>query len=121
MVAAYNYAPLQATALRLIQRFGMAMTLNKQVSGAYSGGVATVTPTAQTVSGVKLAYTAQERAAAGTIEQDDFRVLMAASGVTNPPAAADQLVIGGNNYQVVHTQIVGPAGTDLVYDLQVRA
>src|SRR5579872_6698597 len=112
MAAPYNYASLQATALRLITRFGTAMTLNKQTPGAYSGGSATLTTVGQTVSGIKFAYTAQERAASGTIEQDDFRVLIAARGVTAPPAVADQLMIGSNAYQIVHTSTIGPAGTD---------
>ncbi len=118
---AYNYAPLQATALRLITAFGKAITLRRTgqtVPDANKPWEVSAGNTDYTVQGMRVEYTARE--IDGTVvRQGDRKYLVAASGLAITPQAGDQ-VLDTDTLTVVNAEILSPASTALIYTLQVR-
>ena len=117
----FNYTASAATAARLIQRFGSAVTMGRSVPGAYNpatGAPAAPTVTSQTVQAVVLDF--PQRYIDGTlIRAGDRRVLVSAVGTT-APLAGDTLTWNSQALVVVSVKELGPAGTAVLYTLQVR-
>ena len=118
---AYNYAPLQATALRLITNFGKAVTMRRTgqtVPDANKPWEVNTNNTDYTVQAVRVEYAARE--IDGTVvRQGDRKYLVATSGLGITPQAGDQ-VIDTDTLTVVSAEILNPASTALIYTLQVR-
>lgn len=115
------YPDLRATAAALLTDKGQQMTLNKRTSGAYDPGTggSTVTSEAHTVTGAVFDFPAA--LIDGTlIQQGDKKVLMSALGLTVRPAITDSLTIGGVVHTVVNVKDTSPAGTTVLWTLQVR-
>lgn len=119
----FEYADLAATAVELLADFGMAMTLARptDIPATYdtATGVATpVSPASYTVTGAKFDYAARE--IDGTlIQAGDQRVYLSTTGAVLP-LPGDTLTIGSTVFRVMRAGAVSPAGTDLLYDVQVR-
>lgn len=116
------YPNLRATAAALLTDKGQQMTLNKRTSGAYDPGTGTsaVTSVAHTVTGAVFDFPAA--LIDGTlIQQGDKKVLMSALGLTvEPDAMTDTLEIGGVVHTIVTAKKTSPAGTTVLWTLQVR-
>lgn len=114
------YARMAATSLRLITKFGQAITLTSVTTGAYSPatGAASQTTTTQTVRGVEEAY-AQREIDGTNVLSGDKRVVIAASGIT-APQVNDICTMAGTDYMVKKVDTLAPGGTPLTYTLQLR-
>ena len=119
----FEYADLAATAVELLADFGMAMTLTRptDIPATYdtATGVATpVGPATYTVTGIKLDYSVRE-IDRENVQAGDQRVYLSTDGAVLPKPG-DTLTIGSTVFRVMRAGAVSPAGTDLLYDVQVR-
>jgi hypothetical protein len=117
---AFDYDKTAATALRLITKFGASSTLTHVAPATYdpTTGSTTPTETAQTVQACVFPYS--NALIDGTlIRTTDLQALVAASGVSEP-AAGSTLLWGGVTRTIVRAKNLGPAGTFVLYELQVR-
>lgn len=118
----------RATADRLIEAKGQAVTLTRRTSGAYSPttGMATITTTTQTGKGVIFDFGDGLRKIAGTnIPATDRQCYLSALDATGQtitrPAVDDTLTdASGVKYTVVAVSELSPAGTDIFYTLTLR-
>lgn len=110
---------------RTLARVGMAMTLSRASSSPATydpatGAATAVLPKTYSVIGTH-PYPYSLRETDGTqVLLSDMRVLLGAtSGVV--PQPGDTLLVGTKTYRVMNVGTIGPAGIDILYDLQVRA
>ena len=117
------YDRMAATALRLISLYGQTMTLREVTPGTYDPSTGETSPDAATetsVSGVLIEYTGQERQNNSLIQQGDKKVLMPAKGLAKP-SLNSKILIQSELWTIVPPlKVMNPAGTPLVYELQVR-
>lgn len=121
------YDRMAATALRLIERFGLTATLSEVTPGEYDPvtgvetGGATLTQTGQLIL---LDYTAQEagiiNAAGSLVQQGDKKIMLAAKGLEWPPTMTTTVLADGLTWTIVNIKSTNPAGTPLVYELHGR-
>lgn len=112
------YASMAATSARLIRDKGQVVTLSSPEGGTYSPAVGFNPPTDApvTTSGVALAYPA--RSVDGTtILQGDVRLLLSPDV---DPRGYKVATFDGVAHAIVSVQPLSPAGTVLLYELQVR-
>lgn len=114
------YSGMSATAARMLGDKGQQMTLRKRTPGTYTPGTAvTQTDADHTVTGAVFAYPAV--VIDGTrIQVGDKKVILAAEGMTVEPDTGDTLLIGSTWNNIVAVKPVDPAGTAVVFILQVR-
>lgn len=115
------YTDLRATAAALLTDKGQSMTLTKRTSGTYdpATGAATVTEATYSVTGAVFDFPAA--VIDGTlIQQGDKKVLISVLGLSVEPDADDSLTIGGTAHQIVQVKKLSPAGTTVLWTLQVR-
>lgn len=116
------YADLRSIAASMLTDKGQQMTLNKRTSGAYdpATGASTVTSVPHTVTGAVFDFPAA--LIDGTlIQQGDKKVLVSALGLTvEPDTTNDTLEIGGLTHVIVSARKTSPAGTTVLWTLQVR-
>lgn len=109
-----------ALALDLLGRKGQQITITTVTTGAYNpatGGVSN-TETVQTGVGLPIAYKASE--IDGTnIRRGDVKVIVAASGLTEPKVNGQVSFIGFTG-TIKNVEIVFPDGNPIIYRLQVR-
>ncbi|MFI8643884.1 hypothetical protein ACIGJK_03645 [Pseudomonas iridis] len=121
------YDRMAATALRLIERFGLTATLSEVTPGEYDPvtgvetGGATLTQTGQLIL---LDYTTQEagiiNAAGSLVQQGDKKIMLAAKGLEWPPTMTTTVLADGLTWTIVNIKSTNPAGTPLVYELHGR-
>ncbi|MBA5956242.1 hypothetical protein GIB64_02265 [Pseudomonas lactis] len=121
------YDRMAATALRLIERFGLTATLSEVAPGEYDPvtgvetGGATLTQTGQLIL---LDYTAQEagiiNAAGSLVQQGDKKIMLAAKGLEWPPTMTTTVLADGLTWTIINIKSTNPAGTPLVYELHGR-
>ena len=112
---AFDYSGLQATATRLIARFGRPATLIKMTPGAgYDPGEPAETPHAVTI--VAADYKQMERD--GTLVQQNDRRYYLAAGVE--PESQDVIADGGERLTIVNAGVIKPGPAVVLYVLQVR-
>lgn len=121
------YSNLAATAARLIVEKGGPVTLRRPDPGTYDPVTGETTAGAANdyaLRGLLLDYkliASGVKYAEGTeIRQDDKRLLLAAEGLDITPAPTDRAIVGAETYQVVNIKQINPAGTPVLYELQVR-
>lgn len=113
------YTQMAATASRLIGKYGQAISI-KRTTGE------SVDP----VTGIVTAGTTSTLATTGILQRypdaliDGTRILtadrLAMLAPTREPALTDKLAFGGKDWPIVSIQTANPAGTPLVYFVQVR-
>lgn len=121
------YDRMAATALRLIERFGLTATLSEVTPGEYDPvtgvetGGATLTQTGQLIL---LDYTTQEagiiNAAGSLVQQGDKKIMLAAKGLEWPPTMTTTVLADGLTWTIINIKSTNPAGTPLVYELHGR-
>lgn len=114
------YTGLQSTATTLLRQKGQAMTLRRTVptsSDPVAGTVTPATPVDFTVRGVLTSYK-DTLVDDTTIKRGDRQALIEAGVVE--PAKDDRLIITGQTWTILDVDAVNPAGTPLLYKLQVR-
>jgi hypothetical protein len=119
------YDRTAATALRLITQFGQPVTISKTEPGEYDPETGGDTPGAtieQTAQGILLDFTGQEFQNNSLIKQGDKKLKIAAQGLEWVPDLLNKVIIQGRTWSIVPPlKVVNPAGTPILYELQVRA
>ena len=113
------YDNMAATASRLIGKYGQAISIKRTTGG-------TIDPVAGTVT----AGTASTLTTTGILQRypdsliDGTRILtsdrLAILAPTSEPILTDKLAFGSKDWTIVSIQTANPAGTPLVYFVQVR-
>ena len=121
------YSNLAATAQRLVNQFGGPVTLRRPDAGTYdpvTGEGTAGAPTDYPLKGLLLDYksigSGMKYAEGTEIRADDKRLLLAAEGLAITPEPTDRAIVGAVSYQVVNIKKINPAGTPVLYELQVR-
>lgn len=125
---AFDYDAILDKADTLLVNFGQTMTLVEVDQGTYNpdtGGHSGASTTNHSVTGVILEYSARaggNRLADGSlIEETDRKVLISPKGMTVvPQAGRHRLTVGSDTYEIVRVKQLSPAGTNVLYELQVR-
>ena len=119
------YNEIAVMALDLITQFGQPVTLRDTVKGAYNPATGLTTPdtvTERTAQGILADFTGQEFQTNSLLKQGDKKLKIAASGLTTPPTLLSKVVAQGRTWSVIPPlKEINPAGTPLLYELQVRS
>ena len=119
------YDRMAATALRLIAQYGLTVTLRTVTPGEYDPEASETAPetvTEQAGQGILIDYTGLEFQANSLIKQGDKKLKLAAKGLTSAPSLLSKVIADGKTYSIVPPlKEINPAGTPLLYELQVRA
>ncbi|UYW34473.1 hypothetical protein [Methylorubrum extorquens] len=127
-MAGFNYARARRTADRLITRFGGPGELRRDAEPNDGDMTNGLTPEPGAASDEKhpctlvvVDYSDEERKDS-LITQGDRRALIATKGLTVRPDESFSLVLFADPepYQIVSCKPLSPAGTDVLYDAQVR-
>lgn len=119
----FNYARVRATVQRLLAKYGAKTTLTTPgAQGEYDPGTGTTTPGAPTVDKVTAAvFPYADKFIDGTlILSGDEQAFLSAVGISEPKPGS-VLAWRGKNYTTVRATVLGPAGVNVLYELQVRA
>lgn len=120
---AFDYAPLVATAARLLAEFGQTVTLTRVTPGAYdpvTGTNAAGTTATQSAAAVLLDYSAAESGAqfadGSMVQIGDKKVLIQASGLAWAPDALTTVTdVAGVVWQLEQVRTLAPSGVALMY------
>ena len=119
------YDEMAGVALDLITELGLPITLRTVTPGGYDPDMSETaddTVTEQVGQGILLDYTGQEFQANSLILQGDKKLELAAKGLTSAPSLLSKVIADGKTYSIVPPlKEINPAGTPLLYELQVRA
>lgn len=117
------YQRMAATALRLIATYGQAVTLKLETPGKYDPATGKTGPAfvrQQAGQAVLSDYSRREFENSTLLIRGDKRLKLAAQGLQWIPTLATKAVIDGKTWSVISISEINPAGTPIVYDLQVR-
>lgn len=119
-MAAFDYNRMAALSLRLLQRFGAVHTLTRLAPGSrdVEAGTTPTTPTTYSVTGAKFDY-AQRDIDGTEVRTGDQRFLMAPNAAVTPQTG-DRLTIAGQDWQVIRSSPLSPAGTVVLHEVQIR-
>ncbi|RQO62231.1 hypothetical protein [Pseudomonas sp. KBW05] len=122
---AHFYDRFAEVALRLITQFGQPVAIRKSEPGEYNpetGGESPGATVEQIAHGVLLDFTGQEFQNNSLIKQDDKKLKIAAQGLEWAPDLLNQVIVQGRTWTIVPPlKEVNPAGTPILYELQVRS
>lgn len=115
----FDYAKMAATALRLLEKFGMTVTLVRTTGGSIdpvTGAVVAGTSANQTTTGLLRKY--PDNLIDGTRIMTGDRQAVLSNEVR--PLLTDRLRVAGEDWNVMGIETVKPTDTTLVYFVQVR-
>jgi len=119
------YDEMAVMALEMITEFGQPVTISKTEPGEYDPETAGEVPGAtveQTAQGILLDFTGIEFQNNSLIKQGDKKLKIAAQGLAWVPGLLDKVVAQGRTWSIVPPlKEVNPAGTPILYELQVRS
>ncbi|TFF13734.1 hypothetical protein EXW72_08285 [Pseudomonas sp. BCA14] len=119
------YDEMAVMALDMITEFGQPVTISKTEPGEYDpdiGGEAPGTIVEQIAQGILLDFTGQEFQTNSLIRQGDKKLKIAAQGLAWVPGLLDKVVAQGRTWSIVPPlKEINPAGTPVLYELQVRS
>lgn len=115
------YSGLAATATKLLTEKGQPMIIRRTgvtTRDPAAGSVTESPPVDYDVKGILVGYK-DYFAASELIQRGDRRALIEAGVVT--PTKEDQLLADGRAWTIIDVETVSPAGTPILFKLQVRA
>lgn len=119
------YDEMAAMALEMITEFGQPVTIRAITAGEYdpeTGTAPTDTITEQTAQGILLDFTGQEFQNNSLIKQGDKKLKIAARGLEWAPGLLNKVVVQGRTWSIVPPlKEINPAGTPILFELQVRS
>jgi hypothetical protein len=119
------YDEMAGVALDLITEFGLPVTLRTVTPGGYdpdTGETSAETVTDQIGQGILAEYTGLDFQANSLIKQGDKKLKLAAKGLTSAPSLLSKVIADGKTWSIVPPlKEINPAGTPLLYELQVRS
>ena len=118
------YDEMAVMALDMITEFGQPVTIRKTEVGEWDPELGGEVPGAtheQIAQGILLDFTGQEFQNNSLIRQGDKKLKIAAQGLAWVPSLLDKVVTQGRTWSIVPPlKEVNPAGTPILYELQVR-
>jgi hypothetical protein len=119
------YDEMAVMALDMITEFGQSVTIRKLEPGEYdpeTGSAGPDTITDQTAQGILLDYSGQEFQNNSLIKQGDKKLKIAAQGLDWAPDLLNKIIVQGRTWSIVPPlKEINPAGTPILYELQVRS
>lgn len=119
------YDEMAVMALEMITEFGQAVTIRDIKPGEYDPDTDSAGPDTiieQTAQGILLDFTGQEFQNNSLIKQGDKKLKVAAQGLEWAPDLLNKVVIQGLTWSIVPPlKEINPAGTPILYELQVRS
>ncbi|MHA6127143.1 hypothetical protein ACX3YD_13275 [Pseudomonas fluorescens group sp. PF-1] len=119
------YNEMALTALEMIAEYGQPVTIHALTIGEYDPETGTAPPdtiTEQSAQGILLDFTGQEFQNNSLIKQGDKKLKIAAQGLEWAPDLLSKVVIQGRTWSIVPPlKEINPAGTPILYELQVRS
>ncbi|MNN02052.1 hypothetical protein D3C81_1146910 [compost metagenome] len=112
-------------ALDMITEFGQPVTIRAITVGEYDPNAGSAPPDStkeQTAQSILLDFTGQEFQNNSLIKQGDKKLKIAAQGLEWVPDLLNKVIIQGRTWSIVPPlKEVSPAGTPILYELQVRS
>jgi hypothetical protein len=119
------YDEMAVMALEMITEFGQPVTISKTEPGEYdpeTGGISPGATVEQISQGILLDFTGQEFQNNSLIKQGDKKLKIAAQGLEWIPDLLNKVIVQGRIWSIVPPlKEVNPAGTPILYELQVRS
>lgn len=119
------YDEMAVMALEMITEFGQPVTISKAEPGEYDPETGSAPPDStkeQAAQGILLDFTGQEFQNNSLIKQGDKKLKIAAQGLEWVPDLLNKVIIQGRTWSIVPPlKEVNPAGTPVLYELQVRS
>lgn len=119
------YDEMAVMALEMISEFGQPVTIRNIIKGTYDPSTSKTRPDTvveRTAQGILLDFTGQEFQTNSLIKVGDKKLKIAASGLTSPPTLLSKVVVQGRIWTIVPPlKEINPAGTPILYELQVRS
>ena len=116
------YTRMRATVQRLLLKYGLDTTLTTPGEGSYNTATATATPPTPTTDSVlAVVFPYEDKYVDGTlILSTDQQAFISAQNVDEPKPGS-VLLWKGKNLTAIRVKTLGPAGINMLYELQVRA
>jgi hypothetical protein len=119
------YDEMAVMALDMITEFGQPVTIRAVTVGEYdpdTGSAPSDTITELTAQGILLDFTGQEFQNNSLIKQGDKKLKIAAQGLAWAPDLLNKVIVQGRTWSIVPPlKEINPAGTPILYELQVRS
>lgn len=119
------YDEMAVMALEMITEFGQPVTIRKTEPGEYdpeTGSAGPGTVTEQIAQGILIDFTGQEFQNNSLIKQGDKKLKIAALGLEWVPDLLNKVIVQGRTWSIVPPlKEIAPAGTPVLYELQVRS
>lgn len=116
-----NYTALQSTATRLLRDNGQSITFTYEIGQVINPSTGTVTTPAseETVSGFGVAINYKNAEINGeTVLSSDLKLL--ASNIATAPEVNWEVTVDSKTWRVMQVMPINPAGTNVMYILQIR-
>jgi hypothetical protein len=119
------YDEMAVMALEMITEFGQPVIIRAITAGEYDPETGTAGPgtvVEQTAQGILLEFTGQEFQNNSLIKQGDKKLKIAAQGLAWVPDLLNKVIVQGRTWSIVPPlKEINPAGTPILYELQVRS
>ncbi|AQT08918.1 hypothetical protein P2W50_00615 [Pseudomonas protegens] len=119
------YDEMAMMALEMITEFGQPVTIRDIKPGEYDPDTDSAGPDTiieQTAQGILLDFTGLEFQNNSLIKQGDKKLKIAAQGLEWAPDLLNKVIIQGRTLSIVPPlKEISPAGTPILYELQVRS
>ncbi|MBX9404587.1 hypothetical protein K5E40_02715 [Pseudomonas baetica] len=119
------YDEMAVMALEMITEFGQPVIIRATTVGEYDPDAGTAPPDTtkeQTAQGILLDFTGQEFQNNSLIKQGDKKLKIAAQGLEWVPELLNKVIVQGRTWSIVPPlKEINPAGTPILYELQVRS
>lgn len=119
------YDEMAVMALEMITEFGQSVTIRDIKPGEYDPDTDSAGPDTiieQTAQGILLDFTGLEFQSNSLIKQGDKKLKIAAQGLAWAPDLLNKVIIQGRTWSIVPPlKEINPAGTPILYELQVRS
>jgi hypothetical protein len=119
------YDEMAEMALEMIREFGQDVIIRATSAGEYdpeTGTAPTDTVTEQTAQGILLDFSGQEFQNNSLIKQGDKKLKIAAKGLEWVPDLLNKVIVQDRTWSIVPPlKEINPAGTPILYELQVRS
>lgn len=119
------YDEMAVMALEMITEFGQLVTIRATTAGEYDPEAGSAPPDStkeQTAQGILLDFSGQEFQNNSLIKQGDKKLKIAAQGLEWAPDLLNKVIVQGRTWSIVPPlKEINPAGTPILYELQVRS
>ncbi len=113
------YSNLANVALKLLKDKGQLLTISRETSSGFDPILSDNTVLASSFTGYGAAFDYRKSEIDGEIVQaGDIRLLLNATSI--PPEINDTVAVNGGVYRVMAVTETSPAGTPVIYTLQLR-